>query len=227
MGEQESKGARAEQALIEERFRALIEWLPAVLYEAEVGPNGTFHYVSPQIEDLLGYSVSEWLDDPSLWWSRLLPEDRDEVLRVEQRQEQQSRRDGARLRSEYRMLHRDGRVVWVRDEATLTTPQSGSPLWRGVLIDVTAAHRAGADAATIDVYRLSCRSCGRVWASERVESCAACGKADVEAVSLNATLGALAASRRQVAGLLDGVHQHLEAIGLNLGAVSPPSRRLP
>ena len=39
-----------------------------------------------------------------------------------------------------------------------------------------------------------------------------CGSGDVHAVSLNATLAELAAARRQVELLLDGVHQHLETV---------------
>ncbi len=58
---------RAESALAtaEERFRELVEWLPAVVYEADTGPDGAFHYVSPQITELLGYSAEEWMSDPN------------------------------------------------------------------------------------------------------------------------------------------------------------------
>ena len=50
----------AEFALAESeaRYRALIEWLPAVVYRTP--PEGPpLNYISPQIEPMLGYSLDE------------------------------------------------------------------------------------------------------------------------------------------------------------------------
>ena len=76
---------RAESALAtaEERFRELVEWLPAVVYEADTGPDGAFHYVSPQITELLGYSADEWMSDPTLWRRRLHADEQEQVLELE------------------------------------------------------------------------------------------------------------------------------------------------
>jgi PAS domain S-box-containing protein len=70
----------------EARFRELMEWLPAVVYEADVEPSREWHYVSPQIEAMLGYSPEEWLADPDLWEERLHPDDRAEVVDLERRE---------------------------------------------------------------------------------------------------------------------------------------------
>src|SRR5271168_4994741 len=76
--------ARAELRSAENRYRTLVERLPAVTYIAELGSHGRWHYVSPQIESMLGFSPAEWLSDSSVWIGRVHPEDRDTVLAVEE-----------------------------------------------------------------------------------------------------------------------------------------------
>jgi diguanylate cyclase (GGDEF)-like protein/PAS domain S-box-containing protein len=123
----------------ERRYRTLVERLPVVIYSAELGPTGRWTYVSPQIEDMTGYTAEEWMADPKLWYRRLHPSDRDEVLRAEDYVE----REGGRLDIEYRLLARNGEVVWVRDEATGTPGRPGeSGLVEGVLVDITEQRRA-------------------------------------------------------------------------------------
>jgi diguanylate cyclase (GGDEF)-like protein/PAS domain S-box-containing protein len=123
----------------ERRYRTLVERLPVVTYSAELGPSGRWTYVSPQIEHMTGYTAEEWMADPELWFRRLHPSDRDEVARAEALVE----RDGGRLDIEYRLLARNGDVVWVRDEATSTPARDGgSGLVEGVLVDITEQRRA-------------------------------------------------------------------------------------
>ncbi|HEV2874335.1 MAG TPA: EAL domain-containing protein [Thermoleophilaceae bacterium] len=122
----------------ERRYRTLVERLPVVIYSAELGPAGRWTYVSPQIEDMTGYTAAEWMADPELWFRRLHPGDRDEVVRAEARVE----REGGRLEIEYRLLARDGDTVWVRDEATSTPGRDGgSGLVEGVLVNITEQRR--------------------------------------------------------------------------------------
>ena len=47
----------------EARYRTLIETIPAVTYIADWDELGSFRYVSPQIEELLGYPAEHWLGD--------------------------------------------------------------------------------------------------------------------------------------------------------------------
>ena len=118
----------------EERYRKLVERVPAISYVAESGANGTWQYVSPQIQALLGYSPAEWQADPGLWYSRLHPDDRDRVVAEEERFEASREPLGI----EYRLLARDGRTVWVRDEAVFR-PLGGrdARYMDGLLTDVT------------------------------------------------------------------------------------------
>ncbi len=115
-------------------YRRLVERLPAIIYTAELGENGRWRYISPQAEEILGYSPEEWIADPGLWARLLHPDDRERAL------EQESRRTlGERNPPpvDYRMLTRGGETVWILDEAVLEEDRSGVPVWHGVLYDIT------------------------------------------------------------------------------------------
>ena len=141
-GENERDGTVPGAASAEQRYRDLIEWLPAVVYEAGVGPDGEWYYVSPYVEEMLGYSAAEMTGDGNLFTNRLHPDDREEVIELERTEAEMARRDDVTMVSEYRMLHRDGHIVWVRDEARLVREPGRSPYWRGVFIDITEARAA-------------------------------------------------------------------------------------
>jgi PAS domain S-box-containing protein len=129
---------KAELNAAENRYRTLVERLPAVTYVAELGACGRWHYVSPQIESMLGFSPAEWLADPANWIGRVHAEDRESLLAVEENF--QKNRD--LFQAEYRMLARDGRILWFRDEAVmLPTPQDQPCLMQGVMYDITERKR--------------------------------------------------------------------------------------
>ena len=131
---------RAENALreAEARFRTLVEQLPTITYIAEFGAAGSWSYVSPQIQPLLGFSPAEWIADSEAWKKQLHPEDRIRVLT----EEAVSRDTGEGFVSEYRMCARDGSVVWFRDEANFLRNELGEPgFMMGVLFDITARKR--------------------------------------------------------------------------------------
>lgn len=121
------------------RFRALVEQLPAVTYIAEFSRSAHFVYVSPQIEAPLGYPPQDWIDRPELWEQRLHPEDRDRVVAEEQRTyESQETYEG-----EFRMIARDGRVVWFVERDAILRDAGGQPTFtQGVLFDVTELRAA-------------------------------------------------------------------------------------
>jgi PAS domain-containing protein len=70
-------GAPTQLSLAEARYRALVEQLPAVTFLAPLDGSTSELYVSPQIEELLGFSAREWLEDPFLWMRQLHPDDRE------------------------------------------------------------------------------------------------------------------------------------------------------
>jgi len=123
-------------------YPELLERVPAIVYVADAGEAGRWHYVSPQIEQILGYTPSEWCADPELWLKRLHPDDREWVL------DRETALIGADPESpalEYRMIHRDDHVVWIRDDAVLVHDDSGELRWNGVLSDVSERKKVEAE----------------------------------------------------------------------------------
>jgi diguanylate cyclase (GGDEF)-like protein/PAS domain S-box-containing protein len=152
-------------------YRHLLERVPAVVYIAETGGAGSWQYVSPHIEALLGYTPEEWRANPHLWNERLHPEDREWVLT---RESGAAAGQKASPAEEYRMLHRDGHVVWVRDDAVLHRDSAGRLRWHGLLTDITAQKRAEAElerraAQQAAVARLGERALERVDMSALIE----------------------------------------------------------
>jgi PAS domain S-box-containing protein len=144
----ERKRAEANLRAAEARYRMLVEQMPAVTYLWDVGSRiegDPAVYVSPQIEEMLGYTPEEWTADADFWIQRLHPDDRDEVLAEARRSEV----TGETFSMEYRNLAKDGRVVWVRDEASLISrDEEGRPkLFQGMLLDITQRREAEAHAA--------------------------------------------------------------------------------
>jgi len=117
-----------------EGYRHLVERLPAIVYASELGENGRWRYVSPQVEEILGYTPEEWLADSELWARQLHPEDRERALEQETRKTMGTRNPPP---VDYRMITRDGRTVWILDEAVLEPDETGTPIWHGVLYDIT------------------------------------------------------------------------------------------
>ncbi len=130
--------AKIQLRAAEDRYRTLVERLPAITYIAELGADGPWHYVSPQIESILGFSPTEWLADPMSWMNRIHKDDREIALAAERR----FQKTHELFQAEYRMFARDGRVLWFRDEAVMLDQMDGRPLlMQGVLYDITEHKR--------------------------------------------------------------------------------------
>ena len=120
------------------RYRTLVEQLPLVVYVDAIDAVSSNLYTSPQVEPLLGYSPQAWQNDPELFVRLLHPDDRERVLAAHERAH-----DGSPLSIEYRLVARDGHVVWVHDEARAIVGASGAPVaLQGYLLDITAAKEA-------------------------------------------------------------------------------------
>ena len=120
-----------------QRSQLQVERVPAIVYVAEPGPNGRWLYVSPQIESILGFSAQEWMADPGLWQKQLHPQDRETVIAQEERLLIASETAEGAYSETYRLRHRSGATVWVRDDSKALWAQDGRATWHGVLVDVT------------------------------------------------------------------------------------------
>ena len=126
----------------ETKYRALAAQLPVVTYVYPLGERVGPLFVSPQVDALLGYAAEEWSSEPRLFERLVHPDDRERVLgEIADTGER-----GEPLRTEYRLLARDGRVVWVRDESAIVRDARGGARYiQGYLLDIGERRRAEAD----------------------------------------------------------------------------------
>ena len=124
---------------VEARYRALVEQIPAVVFMAYLDKGVGETYVNPRIEAALGFSQQEWLQDPIRWYDRIYPDDR-------QRWSAEAAEmflSGQPLKSAYRVLARDGRVLWFHCEAEMIRREDGRPWFiHGVGVDITEQKQA-------------------------------------------------------------------------------------
>jgi PAS domain S-box-containing protein len=138
----QSVGAREQVDELEGRYHSLAQQLPGATYLHAVGERDLLLYASPQMGTMLGYRVEDWLSEHGLFL-RLVHEDDRERVRAEI---ERASENGSPLRSEYRLLARDGSVVWVRDEATTLRANDGEPRYvQGYLVDIGAEKEARAE----------------------------------------------------------------------------------
>ncbi|HKW87315.1 MAG TPA: PAS domain S-box protein [Candidatus Acidoferrales bacterium] len=131
----------------EPKFQQLVEQMPAITYIAEFGEAGRWDYVSPQIEAFLGFTVAEWLASRGLWIRQVHQDDRALVMASETH----CLRTGDPIDIEYRMMARDGRVLWFRDRGLVVREESGRVLQHGFMLDIT--DRKEAEAALLKLSR--------------------------------------------------------------------------
>ena len=111
-----------------------MEHIQAVVYLDPVDENSESIYVSPQVVELLGIEQDEWLTDPYAWRHHVHPEDIDRAW-----DEYRHAYNGHEpLNHEYRMVHEDGSVRWVLEQAYPIDDEQGHPwLIQGVIFDIT------------------------------------------------------------------------------------------
>lgn len=122
-----------------DRFRSIVEHLPAIAFEDLVGPGDDVRsaYVGPQLSSVLGYDPQDWVES-ELWATSLHPDDREETIRAFE--EAIARGEGSYV-SEYRIIRPDERVVWIREEGNLTRDAQGVLHVLGVMLDITEQKR--------------------------------------------------------------------------------------
>jgi PAS domain S-box-containing protein len=132
---------RAEEQLreAESRYRALVEQTPVVTYLEALKPSNVTLYISPQVEGFLGYAPEEITRPEPVWPGLMHADDYSRVMSVSD----QAERDESPFNIEFRLVAKDGHVVWVHDQAVLIRDDEGRPLfWQGVWVDITERKRA-------------------------------------------------------------------------------------
>jgi PAS domain S-box-containing protein len=129
---EDRRQADAARLEAEAKYRKLVEQVAAVSYIAQLGIHGEWLYVSPQVENMFGFSAEEWLADSRNWIQHVHPDDH----KVIEAAEEASKR-GERFQAEYRILCKDGRVIWVSDTAVVVPSDEARPLMEGIIVDIT------------------------------------------------------------------------------------------
>ncbi|HJX08410.1 MAG TPA: EAL domain-containing protein, partial [Actinomycetota bacterium] len=120
-------------------YGALVEQIPAIVYQDKTDDSWSTVYVSPQITTLLGVLPEEWTGDSKLWSEMLHPDDRDRAIEEVDR----GIESGQPYSVEYRMVARDGRVKWFQDTAVMLRDADGKPAYtHGVMLDITERREA-------------------------------------------------------------------------------------
>ena len=115
----------------------LVSRLPVTVYAALPGAHGRWLHVSDQVEQLLGFTAGEMLQDSGLWFRQVHPEDRERVVA----QENRTLEPGFRNVAEYRMVRADGQVIWVVDDTVLEPVDGEGLVQHGLLSDITRRKR--------------------------------------------------------------------------------------
>ena len=122
-----------------DRYRSIVEQIPAVTYIDALDDAASTVYISPQVETLLGYAPGEWIADPDLWLRLIHPDDRARALAENQRHNE----TGESFSLDYRIYRKDGRLAWIHDEARIVRDERGVPTFSlGVMTDITEMKRA-------------------------------------------------------------------------------------
>jgi PAS domain S-box-containing protein len=125
---------REEKARLETeaKYRLLVEQVAAITYIAELGVQGRWHYVSPQVEQILGFTEDEWLANSTSWMANIPLEDHHIVEAAES-----AAIRGGRFQAEYRLIRKDGKVIWVSDTAVIVRGSDAHPVMEGIIVDIT------------------------------------------------------------------------------------------
>ena len=117
----------------EERFRILIESVHAQFYMSHYTKDRKFqnYYISDGFENLTGYPKEKFMSDWRFWSSIVHPDDQpktDEAVKKILR--------GQNSELEYRIIRKDGEIIWVSDNARVQRQSDGSLLISATIIDI-------------------------------------------------------------------------------------------
>jgi diguanylate cyclase (GGDEF)-like protein/PAS domain S-box-containing protein len=161
------QAGREAQFEAEAKYRALVEHIPAVVYLDPVDEDGESIYVSPQIRDLIGIEPEEWMTDPYAWRRHVHPDDIDRTWA----EYQDAYNNHTTLNHEYRMVHEDGTIRWVLEQAFPIDDEAGRPwLIQGVIFDITERKNAEEQVAFLAYHDKLTGLPNRVLFEEMLES---------------------------------------------------------
>lgn len=125
------KRAEEEKKHAELRYKSLVESLPMMVFVDHMDDQATNIFTSPQAMEVTGYTAEEWMTQPDLWPKLIHPEDLDRVMAAH--------KSGCTTFDEtYRLIRKDGEVIWVRDFWEAIEDDGGPMFSQGFIMDVTS-----------------------------------------------------------------------------------------
>lgn len=139
--EDSSSRKAAEQILIESqhRIQSLINTIDGIVWESYFDTHESI-FISKKVEDILGYSVKQWMSSPNFWLDHVHPDDKDRMVQYMSKNILKKKQ----LDAEYRVFAKDGSIVWIRDIVTVVEEQGQPVKLRGIMIDITTQKQAEA-----------------------------------------------------------------------------------
>jgi PAS domain S-box-containing protein len=126
-----------------ERVDNIVSNVPGVVWEAWGRPDDKgqrIDFVSAYVEQMLGYSVDEWLSTPNFWLTIVHPDDKEQAAAAST-----AAFEGGGGTIEFRWMTKDGRAIWVEAQSTVIYDEASSPLgMRGVTMDISERRQADA-----------------------------------------------------------------------------------
>lgn len=140
------KASDAKVQELEFRYKTFFEYMPGLTYihSPKSGAPAEVLEYSHQFGVLTGYSAEEWAADRDFAYKVVHPDDREMLIASDQ-----AAIKGKGIQEvEFRIITKDGRVVWLRDRAQLVFSHDGQPqYWLGFMVDVSDRKRAEAETA--------------------------------------------------------------------------------
>ncbi len=102
------------------RFRQLVENAKDLIFRYRLVPPVGFEYISPVVQDMLGYSPEEFYADPLLVLKILHPDDQHKIEKGLQGE------GPLHERATFRWVHKDGRVVWTEETKVPIYDEAGN-----------------------------------------------------------------------------------------------------
>ncbi|WP_332912727.1 PAS domain S-box protein [Algoriphagus boritolerans] len=119
--------------MLSEKNRSLIENLDGIFWEADA-QTFEFTYISPQVEQITGYSAKEWLETAGFWQSHIHPQDQKYALDL-CHNETQKLSDHT---FDYRFFTKTGKTIWLNDRVKVISKKGKPYKIQGMMVDITA-----------------------------------------------------------------------------------------
>ncbi|MEY4753958.1 MAG: hypothetical protein RJA44_1633 [Pseudomonadota bacterium] len=131
------------EAELAARLDKLARHVPGAIYQFQLWPDGRSNlpYASEGLRAIYGVEPAQVREDASPVYATIDPDDLERV----RQHIQASAASLGRWHDSYRVIHPDGRRIWVEGEATPEAMPDGSVLWHGHIRDISARKQAEAE----------------------------------------------------------------------------------